>query len=114
MRALIQALLPSWRPTRLVHKRKFLVREGILQALHSSKIPSGQGPITKFLKFWSRFYCLCTFLDKNSTPTMTFFPQGADDVLEGAFSKKMDAKPSLYPTELLIVIHKPQNGVGSV
>jgi hypothetical protein len=46
---------------------------------------------------------------------MTFFPQGASEhVLEGAFSKKLNEKPSLYPPELLIVIHKPQNRIGGV
>jgi hypothetical protein len=46
---------------------------------------------------------------------MTFFPQGADKhVLEGVFSKKMDEKPSPYPAKLLIVIHKPQNGINSI
>jgi hypothetical protein len=47
---------------------------------------------------------------------MTFFPQGADehDDLEDAFTKKLDEKPSPYPAELLIVIHKLQNGIGGV
>jgi hypothetical protein len=46
---------------------------------------------------------------------MTFFPQGADEHdVEGAFTKKLDEKPSPYPAELLIVIHKLQNGIGGV
>jgi hypothetical protein len=71
--------------------------------------------MTDFLLLWSRFYCLCTFLHKNSTSTRTFFPGGAlQHVLEAASSKKLDEKPSPYPPELLIVIHKPQNGVVGV
>ena len=46
---------------------------------------------------------------------MTIFPQGVDEYdVEDAFTKELDEKPSPYPVELLIVIHEPQNGFGSV
>jgi hypothetical protein len=59
-----------------------------------------------------RFLLLLHLPTQNSTPTMTFLPQGTDEHdLEDAFTKKLDEKPSLYPAKLFIVIHKPQNGV---
>jgi hypothetical protein len=99
------------------------VQEGILQSLtvaHSrlstvKKLALGRALSPRSSKQAPVFLGLCTSQHKSYSPMMVFLVQCCNEhVLEGAFAKKMDEKPSLSPAELVIVIHKPQNGIGGI